>query len=172
MGEFRSKDIIDDIEQRIKQQKIIDDEKAAKDMTYDEFLDKYCEHIEGKGDGDDRRPFTAEGAESKEDGKGRQGGTFDSLQQEENKLEDAANTSMDKGFETVNKSRQEVKEINKSKESILSNQDYKLEIPDSCMMHIMKGCRIEKLHKKYVLLVHPFPLMEGEMILFQPLKAD
>jgi hypothetical protein len=29
----------------------------------------------------------------------------------------------------------------------------------------MKGCRIEKLHKKYVLLAHPYPLLEGEMIL-------
>ncbi len=61
-------------------------------MTYDEFLDKYSEHMEGRNDGDDRRPFTAEGAESKDDGK------------EEQKLEEG-NTSMDKAFESVNKSR-------------------------------------------------------------------
>lgn len=38
-------------------------------MTYDEFLAKYLEHIEGKVDIDDKlRPITAEGNESKEEG--------------------------------------------------------------------------------------------------------
>lgn len=40
-------------------------------MTYDEFLNKYIEHIEGKVEFDERlRPVTAEGNESKEDIKG------------------------------------------------------------------------------------------------------
>lgn len=69
MGEFRTRDVIDEFEEKFKQQKIIDDAKAAKDMTYEEFLDKYSDHIEGRVDADDRgRPFTAEGAESKDDG--------------------------------------------------------------------------------------------------------
>ena len=37
-------------------------------MTYDEFLDKYLDHIEGRVDVEERnanRPITAEGAESK-----------------------------------------------------------------------------------------------------------
>jgi hypothetical protein len=36
----------------------------------------------------------------------------------------------------------------------------------------MKGNKIEKLHKKYILLSHPYPIIEGEMILFQPIKND
>jgi hypothetical protein len=37
-------------------------------MTYDEFMDKYLDHIEGRVDANERnanRPITAEGAESK-----------------------------------------------------------------------------------------------------------
>lgn len=38
-------------------------------MTYEEFLAKYMDHIEGRVDVDDRmRPVTAEGAESKDEG--------------------------------------------------------------------------------------------------------
>lgn len=39
-------------------------------MTYDEFLNKYVDHIEGRIDIDERqfRPVTAEGNESKDDG--------------------------------------------------------------------------------------------------------
>jgi hypothetical protein len=29
-------------------------------MTYDEFLEKYIDHIEGRAEPEDRRPFTAE----------------------------------------------------------------------------------------------------------------
>lgn len=167
MGEFRKKDIIDEIEEKIKQQKIEDEANAAKDMTYEKFLALYGEHIDGKVEADDKgRPFTAEGAESKDERTGKQGGTFDN-QTEEMKLDEGMNNSqMDKGFESVNRSRQDIKELNKSKESILSNQDYKHDIPQSCMLDILKGCRIEKLHKKYILAAYPFPLLEGEMVLF------
>jgi len=65
-----------------------------------------------------------------------------------------------------------MEEMNKSKESMISNQDYKFDIPATCVLPIMKGCLIEKLLRKYVLLAHPYPLIEGEMIMFQPVKAD
>ena len=80
--------------------------------------------------------------------------------------------TIEKQSESLSKSRQKVEELNKSKESILSNQDFKYELPESCLITIMKGCKIEKLHKKYVLLAHPYPLLEGEMIMFQPIKED
>lgn len=55
--------------------------------------------------------------------------------------------------------------MNKSKESIYSREDYKFEIPDRCYLTLMKGAKIEKLFKKYSLLVHPYPKIEGEMII-------
>ena len=48
----------------MKQQREIDEIKAKSDMTYDEFLIKYLDHIEGRAENEERRPITAEGAES------------------------------------------------------------------------------------------------------------
>lgn len=56
--------------------------------------------------------------------------------------------------------------LNNTKDSIFSKDDYKYEIPDSCYLILMKSNKIEKLHKKYLLLSHPVPIMEGEMIMF------
>lgn len=62
--------------------------------------------------------------------------------------------------------------MNKSKDSMFSKDDYKFEIPETCYLILMKGNLIQKLHKKYQLLSHPFPLIEGELIMFQPIKQD
>lgn len=56
--------------------------------------------------------------------------------------------------------------LNKSKESLLSKDDLKFDIPDKCYLTLMAGNKIHKLEKKYVLMSHPYPLIEGEMILF------
>lgn len=65
----------------------------------------------------------------------------------------------------LNKSKNE-DVMNKSKDSMFSKDDYKFEIPEICYLILMKGNLIQKLHKKYLLLSHPFPLIEGEMIMF------
>ncbi len=44
--------------------------------------------------------------------------------------------------------------------------DYKYEIPDTCYLPIMKKTRIEKLEKKFHLGAHPYPALEGQMIVF------
>lgn len=36
----------------------------------------------------------------------------------------------------------------------------------------MKNCRIHKMPKKFVLIVNPKPIMEGELLMFQPIKTD
>jgi hypothetical protein len=36
----------------------------------------------------------------------------------------------------------------------------------------LKLNKIEKLEEDYLLIAHPFPQMEGEMLLFQPHNAD
>jgi len=35
-----------------------------------------------------------------------------------------------------------------------------------------KKLKIDKLDNRYVLLSHPYPLVEGQLILFQPKKED
>jgi len=40
------------------------------------------------------------------------------------------------------------------------------------MVNIPKNAKIEKLEAKYLLMAHPFPALEGEMLLLQPKKED
>ena len=123
--------------------------------------------------------MTAEGAESKgEDKKGAElrspkpepveGVTLEEIKQEneggEKKLDESVNKSV--------KSSRVDESMNKSQNSFLSKEDYKFEIPDTCFLKLMKGFKIEKLSQKYILAAHPYPTLEGEMILFQPLKSD
>ena len=48
----------------------------------------------------------------------------------------------------------------------------KLDLPDSCYLSMMKKVLIEKLTAKFFLAVHPFPRIEGEMLIFKPKKED
>ena len=48
----------------------------------------------------------------------------------------------------------------------------KYNIPETCHIALKKKLKIDKLDNKYVLLSHPFPLIEGELILLQPKKED
>ena len=45
-------------------------------------------------------------------------------------------------------------------------------IPETCHILMSKKLKIEKMDLKYILVFHPFPLVEGEMIMFQPKKED
>lgn len=40
------------------------------------------------------------------------------------------------------------------------------------MVNIPKNAKIEKLEAKYLLMAHPYPIVEGEMLLLQPKKED
>jgi hypothetical protein len=40
------------------------------------------------------------------------------------------------------------------------------DLPITCKIEMLKLARIEKLDDDFVLLAHPFPQMEGEMLLF------
>jgi hypothetical protein len=48
----------------------------------------------------------------------------------------------------------------------------KYEVPDSCKIKISKHTKIEKLQAKFVLIAHPFPSFEGELLIIQPKKLD
>jgi len=54
----------------------------------------------------------------------------------------------------------------------LEDVNKKFEIPETCHMAMMKKLLIEKLENKFFLAVHPFPRIEGEMIIFKPQKED
>lgn len=86
-------------------------------------------------------------------------------------VEGEVNTSFSKLNESItSKKSRKTDHLYKSKDSSLSKEDFKFDIPESCYQVLMKGLKIEKLKKKFLLIAHPYPIVEGEMLLFQPLK--
>jgi len=64
----------------------------------------------------------------------------------------------------------------KSRKSIINEQELqdeinakldeeKMLIPESCYINFSKNCRIDKLEGKYLLVAHPFPTFEGELLI-------
>jgi hypothetical protein len=89
------------------------------------------------------------------------------------KLNESQLSKGSKGSKGLNSSKMNIKDqLNTSKDSLMSKDDFKYEIPERCYLILMKGTKIEKLHKKFALLSHPFPKIEGELIVFQPVKQD
>ncbi|CDW89049.1 UNKNOWN [Stylonychia lemnae] len=183
MQDKRQHDVIDEIERAIRSQKEKEQKEASRDMDYEEFLAKYIDHIEGRVDADQRfgnRPVTADDqnpesqpnlANAKGSGALQNTSTnqFEENKNEESKIENASEKLNDS---SISKSKVKEDQLNKSKDSILSKDDYKYEIPQLCHITLMKGNQIEKLHRKYILMSHPFPKIEGEMIMFLPVKQD
>lgn len=63
--------------------------------------------------------------------------------------------------------------MSKSRTDIaFSTENFKYEIPETCHVTMMKKVVIEKLDQKYCLVAHPYPMVEGQMMIFQPKKAD
>jgi hypothetical protein len=161
--------IIDEIEEREKIQRVKDEEEAKRDMTYEEFLSRYGDMIEGvsgstkggKG-GDDRaysshsRPVTGH---HEDDGKS------DAARSDKHRAKNSS--AMSKGSHTGG-----ANSMNNTKEGFDLKDDLRFDLPESCLLFLMKGNKISKLDKKFKLLSHPYPILEGEMILFQPLKQD
>lgn len=52
------------------------------------------------------------------------------------------------------------------------SEEEKVIIPESCYLNFSKNCKIEKLESKYLLVAHPYPALEGEMLILQPKKQD
>ena len=54
----------------------------------------------------------------------------------------------------------------KPESSIGCNTDEKYEIPNNAKLEIFKASRVQKLEENYILVAHPYPQMEGELLLF------
>lgn len=50
--------------------------------------------------------------------------------------------------------------------------DAKYEISNECKLQFLKACRIEEMDDDYIIAVHPYPQMEGEILLFQIDERD
>lgn len=160
----RTLNIIDEIEEREKMLKAIEEAEAKRDMTYEEFLGKYGDMIEGKGatSAKEERAYSSHsrpvtGHREVDDGKSEAG-------KSDNKRSQANKSAMSKGSALGS--------MGNTKDGFDIKDDLKYDIPDSCFLILMKGNKITKLDKKFKLLSHPNPILEGELIIIQTLKQD
>lgn len=54
--------------------------------------------------------------------------------------------------------------------NVTEMQNFKYEIPPSCFVTMMKKALIEKMREKFFLSSHPYPKLDGELIVFRPRK--
>jgi hypothetical protein len=134
-------------------------------MTYEEYKLQFVDHIEGRATNERRQADSDEEQENKSS-KSKKGKRVTSGRSEAEGTESAFNMSVKSGDRNTsqNKSGMSVKQK--------SDNSYKYDLPEVCLVNLLRSSKIEKLSDKYLLLVHPFPIVEGEMIIVQPKKED
>jgi hypothetical protein len=158
----RSLNIIDEIEEREKIQRAFEEAEAKRDMTYEEYLNKYQDMIEGK--------IQPAWANSNPDGVPRSQHASRPVTGHEDAKSDNGSKSGNKS--TLSKNKSGLNSMNATKEGFGDLKGDVHDLPPQCLLTFMKGNKISDLDKKYVALSHPFPLIEGEMVVFQPNEAD
>tara|TARA_B110000285_G_C15097006_1_gene602648 strand:- start:924 stop:1382 length:459 start_codon:yes stop_codon:yes gene_type:complete len=71
----------------------------------------------------------------------------------------------------INSQRSQGEESSEDDENARKNE-YKYKIPLTCNMEILKLNRIETLDEDYYLMLHPYPQMDGEVIIIQTNPKD
>ena len=168
----RTMNIPDEIEIANEEAMRLADEEAKRDINYEEYKSKFEDHIEGKAEArvieesDNEEPaqvMSKSAPKSKKDitNQNKTGSNFNPGDDEDDSKSKASNA--------ISK-----KSMNKSTIDVRSTKDdtYKFDIPESCFVSMMKKVKIEKLSNKFLLCSNPFPLIEGQMICFQPKKDD
>ncbi len=172
----RTLNIVDEIEVEEQQEREVQIEEEKKDIPFNVFKDSMAGHIEGTA-ANDREAQDSQGEEA-EDGKksvkvsvskkgsvmNRTGSAFDGDRSIDN-INDAKSKRSSKRS-TLDKSQYQNMSLNKMADS------FKFVIPESCHISMMKKVLIEKMEAKYFLASHPFPKLEGEMIICKPKKND
>ena len=154
----RTLDVADEIHARnIEMEKNFAHENT-RDRTFEEFIAQYEEHIEGQVDPALRtagRPTTA----YDEDGRatGMRKSALDEAPKEDPVAEDRATKSAASG----------VKSRSSNARSIGSaDSTFKFEVPNDCKLEFNAQAVVSMLEENYTLLLHPFPQLQGEMIIF------
>jgi hypothetical protein len=163
-------------------------EESKKDQSFDQFKELYNEHMGGKIDPSLRvggRPETVPWANdgstirqprtnmSKKSDKGG-ANPLDGFEEKKstasrNKLLNSIDSKNMKSAIGSQKSQGE--ESSEDDENARKNQ-FKYKVPESCNMEMLKLNRIETLDEEFYLMVHPYPQMEGELIIVQTNPKD
>ena len=178
----RTLNIVDEIEEEEAKQLAIREEEAKRDLTFAEFEEQFLAHIDGTAHNErDAHESEEEAVEEKK--KSDKPGT-QSKRGTDGVARNSSNAVNDTGSVENDRRSQASKKTAEKKSSVLDasrltgmnktiDSSFKVEIPDSCLLTMMKKVLVEKFEgSKYLLTSHPYPKIEGEMIIFKPRKDD
>lgn len=134
--EKRTLNIIDELEEREKMQKALEEAEAKKIMSYEEFLTKYQDMIEGKTQpvvekaySTHSRPVTGyKDDDGKSDGASANG-----------RRSKANNSTLSKASKSGTQS------LNQTKDGFDVNNEIRFDLPETCFLILMKGNKISKV---------------------------
>ena len=129
-------------------------------MTWDEFLLQFEQHIEGKVDASIR---TANRPDEN---------AADEVAQKVDASQDDAKSKFTSIESAGAKSRGTNRDLMSSKGGTATQGADKYDIPNNCKLDFLKAARIQKLEENYILMAHPYPQLEGELLLFQANVED
>ena len=176
----RTLNIVDEIEVEEAKARVAADEEEKKDMNFETFKNQFVDHIEGTAknereahdsadDGEDAKKSIRQGSVSKRGSQLNKTGSQFAGDQD----------SVEHRNEGLSKRSSKKSNLDASKYQSMSmakthGESFKYEIPDSCKVTMMKKVLVQKLsdRDKYFLASHPYPKLEGEMIVFKPHKKD
>lgn len=171
----RTLNIVDEIEIEERETREKQEEEEKKDMTFDSFKETFTPHIEGSA-ANEREAHESHGEE--EDGvKSNRKGTMSkkSINRTNSQLNDDG-ASVDHRNEALSKRSSRKSNLDASRYQSMSlnktSDMFKYDIPASCNVTMMKKVLIDKLPAKYFLASHPYPKINGEMMVFRPRKQD
>jgi len=137
-------------------------------MTFEDYKDQYSLHIEGHAHNDREAHDSAE--EEVEPRKS----VKHSLSKKDTQMNRTDNSQFGRGDADVSIEKSMKKSTTEGDQfASLSNLnktvgDFKFDLSPACFVHLMKKALIEKMAAKYFLSSHPYPKIEGEMIIFKP----
>lgn len=161
----RTRNVEDELALAQKVQAELEAVEAKRDQTYEEFKFKYEDHIDGKA----ANLRTARASHFGDDVKSHRSKSVKSRKKVTSSRAGDEEDDDAKSFKSKKSSKADqetAEQINRELEQM------KFEIPSACMLAIPKYAKIEKLEAKYLLLAHPFPSFQGQLLLAQPKKDD
>lgn len=163
----RTLDIPDEIEINAQEAQRLAEENAKRDITYEEYKDKFEAHIEGTAKNE---RVQEESADEEPVNVASKSNPRSKVPTNLNKTASNFNVEDDEDAKSKASGAISKKSLNKSQVDVRStkpDESYKYDLPESCFVLMMKKVKIEKFkNSKFLLCADPFPMVEGQMILF------
>ena len=148
-------DIPDEMALRQEKMAAVEEKEAQRDRTFEEFLEMFKDHIEGKCDPSARvgdRPGTAEGKEEKGADRERNNESVEGSRKYQ------SIGSQGRGSAASESKQSSQRQTGKGSEA-------KYDLPKTCKLTLPAKQKVRDLDDGFMLLAHPYPQIEGEMLL-------